>query len=122
MIDKIIAPYIEHVKKELPVPDDQKPLLIWDKFKGQGTLRVQERLGELGVVVVMVPKNMTYLLQPLDVTTNGNIRKIEKKKFCSYFASIIISEMLIDSSRDVTTIKIDVKFSTLKPLHLNTLI
>ena len=122
MIDKIIVSYIEHVKKELPVPDDQKPLLIWDKFKGQGTLRVQERLGELGVVVVMVPKNMTYLLQPLDVTTNGNIRKIEKKKFCNYFASIIISEMLIDSSRDVTTIKIDLKFSILKPLHLNTLI
>ena len=31
--------------------------------------------------------------------------------------------MLIDSSpRDVTTIKIDLKLSTLKPLHLNTLI
>ena len=29
--------------------------------------------------------------------------------------------MLIDSSRGVTTIKIDLKLSTLKPLHLNTL-
>ena len=62
LIDKIIAPYIEHVKKELPVPDNQKPLLIWDEFKEQVTPRVQERLGELGVVVVMVPKNMIYLL------------------------------------------------------------
>ena len=30
--------------------------------------------------------------------------------------------MLIDSSRDVTTIKIDLKLSTLKPLNLKTLI
>ena len=73
LIDKIIAPYIENVKKEeLQVPNDQKSLLIWDAFKRQGTPRVQERLAELGVVVV-VPKNMIYLLQPLDVTTNSTI-------------------------------------------------
>ena len=78
MIDKIITPYIENVKKELQVPNDQKSLLIWDAFKGQGTPRVEEMLAELGVVVVMVPKNMTHLLQPLDVTTNGTIKKIEK--------------------------------------------
>ena len=30
--------------------------------------------------------------------------------------------MLIGPSRDVTTIKIDLRLSTLKPLHLNTLI
>ena len=30
--------------------------------------------------------------------------------------------MLIDSSRDVTKFKIDLELSTLKPLHLNTLI
>ena len=36
----------------------------------QGTSRVQERFAELGVAVVIVPNNMTHLLQPLDVTTN----------------------------------------------------
>ena len=30
--------------------------------------------------------------------------------------------MLIDSGRDVTTTEIDLKLSTLKPLHLSTLI
>ena len=70
----------------------------------------------------MVPKNMTHLLQPLDVTTNGTIKKIEKKEFSNYITSIITNEMLIDSSCDVATIKIDLKLSTLKLLHLNTLI
>ena len=84
MIDKIIALYIENVKKELPVPNDQKSFFIWDAFKGQVTPRVQERLAELVVVVVMVPKNMTHLLQPLDVTTNDTIKEIEKKEFGHY--------------------------------------
>ena len=61
----------------------------------------------------MVPKNMTHLLQPPDVTTNGTIKKSEKKKaFSNYITSIITSKMLIDSSRDVTTIKIDLNLST----------
>ena len=79
LINKIIAPYNGNVKKESKVPNDQKSLLIWDAFNRQSTPRVQERLAELGVVVVMVPKNMIHLLQPLDVTTNGTIKKIAKK-------------------------------------------
>ena len=110
LIDKIIAPYIENVKKALQVPNDQKSLK-WDALKGEGTSIVQERLAELGVVVVVVNKNMTHLLQPLDVTTNGTIKKIEKKEFSNYIASIITQQMLIDSSRDITTLKIDLKLS-----------
>ena len=53
----------------------------------------------------MVPKNMTHLLQPLDVSTNGTTKKIEKKEFSNYIGSIITNEMLINSNRDVTTIK-----------------
>ena len=101
LIDMIIAPYIENVKKELQVPNNQESLLIWDAFKGQSTPRVHERLAELGVVVVMVPKKMRHLLELLDVTTNGTIMKIEKKQFSNYIASIITKEMLIDSSLDV---------------------
>ena len=70
----------------------------------------------------MVPKNMTHLLQPLDFTTNGTIKNIEKKEFSNYIASIITNKMPIDSSCDITTIKIDLNLSTLKPLHFNTLI
>ena len=78
LIDRIILWYIGNLKKELLVANDKKSPLIWDAFKGQGTSRVQVRIVELGVVVAMVPKNMTPLLQPLDITTN-NIIKIVKK-------------------------------------------
>ena len=96
MIDKITAPYIGNVKKEFQFPKNKKSL-IWDAFKGQGTPRVQERLAELGLVVMV--ENMTHLLQPLDVTTNSTIKKKKKKEF-SKIASIITNKMLTDSSRD----------------------
>ena len=78
LIDMIIAPYIENVKKELQAPNDQESFLIWDAFKGQSTPRVHERLAELGVVVVTVPKKMRRLLELLDDTTNGTIKKMKK--------------------------------------------
>ena len=77
MIDRIILWYIDNLKKEVLVANDKKSPLVWDAFTGQGTSRVQVRIVELGVEVAMVPKNMTPLLQLLDVTTN-NI-KIAKK-------------------------------------------
>ena len=74
--EKIIASFTENVKRNYSFQMIKKHLLIWDAFKGQFTARVQEKLAELGLVVVMVPKNMTHLLQPLDVTTNDTIKKI----------------------------------------------
>ena len=65
----------------------------------------------------MVPKNMTHLLQPLDLSTNGAVKNMEKRTFCEYFTSRIMDEMLRNPWRDVTTIEIELKLSTLKPRH-----
>ena len=65
----------------------------------------------------MVPKNITLLLQPLDLTTNVSAKKIEKKCFCEYFTNATTKEMLRDPKRDVTTIEIDLRLSTLKSEH-----
>ena len=65
----------------------------------------------------MVPKNMTHLLEPLDLTTNASVKKMEKKCFSEYFTNAITKEMLRDPKRDKTTIEIDLRLSTLKPEH-----
>ena len=65
----------------------------------------------------MVPKNMTHLLQPLDLTTNGSLKKFEKKAFSGYFCSSILKELKNEPTCYVTTIKFDLRLSTLKPLH-----
>ena len=42
---------------------------------------------------------------------------MEKRAFSEYFTSYITEEMLRDPGKDVTTIKVDLELSTLKPRH-----
>ena len=69
---------------------------------------------------VEVPKNITYLLQPLDLTTNEVVKKMEQRPFNDYFTNCITEALLADPKRNVTTIKVDLKLSTLKPTHAKT--
>ena len=64
---------------------------------------------------VEVPKNITYLFQPLDLTTNRVVKKIEQREFSNYFTNCITEALLTDPKQDVTTIKLD-----LKPIHAKT--
>ena len=63
----------------------------------------------------MVPKNITHLLQSLDLTTNASMKKMEKKYFSEYFTNAITKEMLHDPKRGVTMIEVDLQ--TLKLEH-----
>ena len=105
------------MKEEKVLPRDQKCLLIWDAFKAQPTTKIEDTLASYDIETVMLPKNMTYLLQPLDLTTNNSLKKFEKKAFTQYFSSSILKELKNDPTCDVTTIKVDLRLSTLKPLH-----
>ena len=117
LINDVIKPYIEGVKKELDLPEGQKTLIIWDAFKAQECPSVKQRLKELNIEHVQVPKNLTHLLQPLDLTTNRTVKKLERESFTEYFTNCITTALADDPGRDVTTIKIDTRLSTLKPLH-----
>ena len=79
LIDEVLVPHIEKVKKEKSLPDSQKSLLLWDAFKAQSTQKVKDALSANKIEFVMVPKNMTHLLQPLDLTTNASFKKFEKR-------------------------------------------
>ena len=57
---------------------------------------MKEKLQILDIAEAKVPKNMMQLLQPLDLTTNGTSKKIEKREFSSYFTKRIMQAMLKD--------------------------
>ncbi len=121
LIDHVLVPHIKEVKQNLNLPANQKALLIWDAFTGQNTEKVTRRLEELNIVSVLVPKNLTHLLQPLDITTNGKIKKMERAAFSDYLTNAIMEYLSENPGADVTEIDIDLKLSTLKPKHLATL-
>lgn len=60
---------------------------------------------------------MTHLLQPLDLTTNATFKKFEKRTFSEYFTSCIMKALEVEPDRDVTSIEVDLRLSTLKPRH-----
>ena len=57
------------------------------------------------------------MLQPLDLTTNGVVKKMEQREFSDYFPNCITEALLADPKWDVTTVKTDLKLTTLKPIH-----
>ena len=109
LIADILVPYIEKVKEEKALPQSQKSLLVWDAFKTQSTPKVVDTLSSYGIESAMVPKNMTHLLQPLDLTINASFKKYEKRDFSEYFTSCIMEALTNDLDLDVTTIKVDLR-------------
>ena len=119
LIEQVLVSYIKKFKEEKGLPNDQKSLLIWVAFKAQSTANVSDVLSKHGIESVMVPKNMTHLLQPLDLTKNASLKKIEKRTFSKYFSSSIMEALKQNPTRDVTTIKVDLRLSVLKLLRDN---
>ena len=117
MLSEVIDPYIKETKEKLNLPDEQKCLLFWDAFRAQECAAVLSKLEELNIVTVQVPKNLTHLLQPLDLTTNLIFKRLEKMSFSQYFTDTITKALLNDPNRDVASINVDLKLSTLQPLH-----
>ena len=69
MVHNVTNPYINKAKKELGLPDTHKALLVWVAFTAQSTDKVMRKLERLTFKVVLVPKNMTHLLQPFHCTS-----------------------------------------------------
>ena len=76
LIEEILVPNIEKVRQEKNLPVSQKALVIMDVFSGQITSVVLDCFKDNKIEVVCVPANMTYLLQPLDLTVNGYAKKV----------------------------------------------
>ena len=94
--------------------------MIWDVFQTQSTEKVKLELEDLNIKAVEAPKNMTHLSQSFDLATNRVVKKMEQREFSDYFADCITEALMAHPKRDFTTIKVDLKFSTLKRIHAKT--
>ena len=101
-------------------PDDQKSLLLWYAFTAQGMEAMKEKLEATGIIFLRCLKTL-HLLQPLDLTTNSVFKKQGRLAFSDFYTSVIMKELNDNPERDVTTIKVDTKLSTMEPLHIQTL-
>ena len=68
--DEIIFPYLQQVKEEKGLPQEQHSRLIMDNFKGQGNGILKEFCSKNRCEIVIVPHNLTNKFHPLDSTVN----------------------------------------------------
>ena len=97
------------------VKPNQKTLVIFDVFKCQVTDKVLSQYKDSNIEVVLVPANMTGLLQPLDLTVNGYANEYCKSKFNHWHISEITKQM--DDGKSVEEIDDKLQLNRLKPLH-----
>ena len=119
-ISKIVIPYVEKMKEDLGLPNDQKSLLIFDVFKGQTTERYTDFLRENHLVNVLVPPNLTHKFQPLDINVNGVAKGFLKDKFQKWYTDQIQKQ--VDDGKGVYEVDIDTRLSRMKPIHAQWLI
>uniref|UniRef100_A0A1X7VL66 DDE-1 domain-containing protein n=1 Tax=Amphimedon queenslandica TaxID=400682 RepID=A0A1X7VL66_AMPQE len=74
----------------------------------------------MSIELVAVPANMTPFFQPLDLTINGAAKKFTRNEFVTYYSSTVQKEL--SSGKCIEDIEVDLKLSTIKPLHAQWLI
>lgn len=117
-IEKIIIPYVENIRDNLPVSkSDQKALAIFDVFKAHRSEKLLGLLKTNGIRVVFVPPSCTDKLQPLDQTVNKRYKDELKSQFQKWYAQQIADKITSKGSDKVEISEISLKTSVIKPLH-----
>lgn len=114
-MDNIIIPYVTEERRRLELPEDQRVLLIFDKFKGHLTSAVREKLENNFISFVLVPANMTNIFQPLDVSVNKAAKNVIKKSYSQFYTTEVRDQLT--SGVSPHDIKVDLRISILKPKH-----
>ena len=102
--------------------EGQKSLIIWDDFRAHATDVVISRTNALDIVIAEVPKNLTHLLTPLDLTVNKSLKSFEQREFSKYYSEFISSALQSNPDAPIENTKVDVRLSVcIKPLHAKTM-
>lgn len=119
-VEKIILPYVEKIKDEMDLPLRQHALCLFDVYKAHQGEALRNLLKKHNVHVVYIPPSCTDKLQPLDLSVNSVFKQHMKSSFEDFYASAVSKQLKINP--DLTSVDINLKLSTVKPLHAKWLV
>ena len=114
-LKKNIFPNIKSKRQVLKLPENAKALLTFDVFKGKTKSAVNDLLKKNDIIAIHFPNNHTNMFQPLDISVNKNAKCFIVDKYQDWYAERVLQQL----NRGVAAhdVKVDVKLSTMKPLH-----
>ena len=87
--DEIIFPYLQQIKEEKGLPQEQHSIVIMDTFKGQDNGILKEFCSKNRCEIVIVPHNLTNNFEPLDLSSESFYSKpIQRPVFRSSCSAI----------------------------------
>lgn len=115
-LEKILFPYFEAKRAELQLSADYPCLVVFDRFRGQCTPRINSMLKKRHIYIVMVPANCTDRLQPLDISVNKAVKAFLRSQFQDWYATCMCQQMRLRSDEKQPLVPVDLKMSIVKPL------
>ena len=118
--DHVLAPYMVEQRQSLDLGVDAPGLCIFDVFAAHRCEAFLQKLNSCYIKYVFVPAGCTGLLQPLDISVNDPFKSHMKELFSLWYALQVKSSL--DRNPEVQAVKVDLKTSTIKPIHFQWLI
>lgn len=118
-IEGVIVPYVEAVRENLPVAQINQPALaIFDVFAAHRSEKVLSALKKANIRYVFVPAGCTDELQPLDQTVNKKYKELLKTEFQNWYSEKVRQKLENQKpGENIGLVDIDMRTSTIKPLH-----
>ena len=117
----VLIPYVESVRKSLPITNhDQTALAIFDVFQAHTSEKLLLLLKKSGIRYVFVPASCTDQLQPLDQNINKKYKDDIKKQFQLWYAdefTKLLKDKKSGNDDERSHVKIDLRTSVVKPMH-----
>ena len=116
-INNILVPYFKAQRETLGLPEDHPALVILDIFVAHRTEDVKQLYAEHNILLEFIPTNCTGELQPLDVSSNRDLKGYLKNQFLQWYADDVTTQLKTGEG-----VKINLQLSAIKPLHTNWLL
>ena len=113
-INEVLDPYFIAQREALDLEPDHRALVLLDVFAAHRTQAVKDLFWKKNISIVYVPASCTGELQPLDVSGNGSFKQYLKDLFIDFYGKKVAEQREAGTNN-----VIDMKLSTLKPLHAN---
>jgi hypothetical protein len=120
--EKVLVPFFESQRAAHGFAKEQMGIALFDVFKAHQDEKFLTVLQDNNILPIFVPASCTGVLQPLDLTVNGEFKRLLKARVTAWYADEVSRQLThrphaTNDDTDTSSVKVDLRISALKPRH-----